>query len=310
MRSTGGRRRRQLPWTFLILVVLGVAGFEGSALARALPPPSGFELRGSNGYSATVWAFPAARHSRPGVVLVYVRGRSSAVNYFAPATVTETAIRARLGDLGEIDVDFKPSGRRRRERSVCGGKPIAFDSGSYVGTIDFTGEQGYTEIHATEAKGDLQFALDILCPGGGGSTGSGPGLPGAELSVVHHLSGVGASLTVEKNTPAARSTFEASVAEERDGVGIERFVGIRAPSTAFEFDSQLRVAVVEPPPPFFGRATFHRNARPANRWSGHLSVDFPGRSGVSITAGAPSAKLVHARRQSAGHPGEDTANAP
>jgi hypothetical protein len=240
---------------------------------------------------------------------VYVRGRSGAVNYFAPATVTETAIRARLGDLGEIDVEFKPSGRARRERSVCGGKPVAFDSGSYVGTIEFNGEQGYTRVHATEAKGDLQFALDIICPGGG-STGSGPGLPGAELSVVHHISGVGASLTVEKNTPTARSTFEASVAEERDGVGIERFVGVRAPSTAFKYDPLLRTAVVEPPPPFFGRATFRRNAHPANRWSGHLSVDFPGRAGVSLTVGAPSAKLVHARWQSAGHPGEEAANAP
>jgi hypothetical protein len=285
-----------------------VAGLPASAPARELPAPGGFELHGSNGYSATVWAFPT-RHGRQGVVLVYVRGRSSAVNYFAPATVTETAIRARLGDLGEIDVDFKPTGRPKRERSVCGGKPVTFDSGSYEGTIDFIGELGYTEIYATEARGDLQFALDVICPGGG-LRGSGPGLPGAELRVVHHVSGVGASLIVEKNRPGSRSVFEASVAEERDGVAIERFTGIRAPSTAFEYDPLLRTAVVEPPPPFSGRATFRRNARPASRWSGHLSVDFPGRTGVSLTVGAPSAKLVHAVWGSSGRPGRDGADAP
>jgi len=262
----------------------------------------------SNGYSVLVWALPA-RHGGQGSALVYVRGRSGAVNYFVPATVTKTAIQARLGNLGEIDVDFKPSGRSRRERSVCGGKPVAFDSGSYEGTIDFTGEQGYTEVHVTNAKGDLQFALDIICPGGG-SRGSGPGLPGAELSVVHHVTGVGASLTAEKNGPRAGSIFEASVAEERDGVGIERFVGTRAPSTAFDYDPLLRTAVVEPPPPFSGRATFRRNARPPNRWSGHLAVDFPGRMGVSLTVGVPSAQLVHAVWGSSGRPGMDAADAP
>lgn len=283
-------------------------GFPGAAFAKALSAPGGFELQGTHGYSVLVFALPA-RGGGHGSALVYVRGRSGAVNYFAPAIVTRTAIRARFGDLGEIDVDFKPSGRLRRERSVCGGKPVAFDSGSYVGTIDFTGEQGYTEVLATEAKGDLQFALDIICSGGR-SRGSGPGLPGAELSVVHHVSGVGASLTAEKNNPGARSVLEASVAEEHDGVGIERFVGVKAPSSAFDYDPLLRTAVVEPPPPFSGRATFRRDARPANRWSGHLSVDFPGRTGVSLTVGAPSAKLVHARWQNAGRPGEEAADAP
>jgi protein-S-isoprenylcysteine O-methyltransferase Ste14 len=276
-------------------------------LSGPLGPPGAFELHGSNGYLVRVWGL-LARHGGQGSALVLVRGRGGAVNYFAPATVTRTAIRARLGDLGEIDVDFNPSGRPMRERPVCGGEPVLFDAGSYEGTIDFTGEQGYTEVHATSVKGDLQFALDGVC--GGPLRMRTSSLPGAELSIVHHVSGVGASLTAEKNGPRARSAFEASVAEERDGVGIERFVGIWAPSTAFDYDPLLRTAVVEPPPPFSGRATFRRNARPANRWSGHLTVDFPGRSGVSLTVGSPSAKLVHAKWQGGGRSGEEAADAP
>jgi hypothetical protein len=232
------------------------------------------------------------------------------VNYFAPATVTRTSIRASFGALGEIDVDFHPSGRARRERPVCGGKSVVFDSGLYEGTIDFSGEEGYTQVHATKAEGDLQSALDLICPETGGEIGTGPGLPGAELRVVHHASGIGASLVAHKNRPGTRAILEASVAEERGGVGIERFVGVRAPSDAFDYDPLLQTAVVEPPPPFSGRATFRRRAAPANPWIGNLSVDFPGRAGVSLTVGAPSVELVHARWKSSGRPGRDAANAP
>jgi hypothetical protein len=53
----------------------------------------------------------------------------------------------------------------KRQRSVCGGKPVAFDSGSYEGVIDFEGEEGYTQVRSARAKGDIQFALDLVCPG-------------------------------------------------------------------------------------------------------------------------------------------------
>jgi hypothetical protein len=291
------------------MTALVAAASPGTAVAQPLPAPGGFKLQGSNGYSVLVWALPSRQDGR-GSALVYVRGPAGAVNYFAPATLTRTSLRASFGELGEIAVDFQPSGRARREQSTCGGRPVAFDSGFYEGTIDFTGEGGYTQIQTTKARGDLQFALDLICPGIGGQIGVGPGLPGAELRAVHRYTGVGASFVAHKNRPGTRAIFEAAVVEERDGVGIERFTGIRGPSTAFDYDPLLRTAIVEPPPPFAGRATFRRDAAPANRWTGDLSVDFPGRVDVSITVGAPSVKLIRAVWRNRGRPGEDAANEP
>jgi hypothetical protein len=67
-------------------------------------------------------------------------------------------------------------------------------------------------------------------------------------------------------------------------------------SSAFDFASPLRTATLAPPVPFTGQATFRRNANPANRWTGNLSVDFPGRADVPLAGGRFKAALVHAKR--------------
>lgn len=153
-----------------------------ATIARSLPTPPAFKIEASNGYSVLVWGVPS-RRGRPALVLMLVRGRADAVTYFAPATVTETSIQASLGDLGEVDVSFQPSGRATKEKSVCGDKPVVFDSGFYEGKVEFTGEEGYSQVSATRAKGDIQLILNLICPSPVGPSGTGPGVPGAGLRV-------------------------------------------------------------------------------------------------------------------------------
>jgi hypothetical protein len=293
--ASGGRGWR-LQWLLALAIAVGVMVLPGTAAARTLPAPGLFKLESSNGYSVLVWGVPSWR-GRPASVVMFVRGRAGFVTYFAPATVTETSIQASLGELGEIDVDFEPSGRATKEKSACGGRTVAFDSGFYEGTIDFTGEEGYTQVSAIRAKGDLQFVLDLICPSVIGPSGTGPRVPGAELRVGQRASRPGPSFGAHKNRPGARAFFEASVTERRDGIGIERSTGSEGRPAAFEYDHLLQTATVKPPPPFSGEATFRRNAAPANRWTGTLSVDFPGRSDVSFTAGHLHASLVRAEWQ-------------
>src|SRR5215475_15076165 len=114
-----------------------------AASAKVLPAPSGFRLRASNGYTLTVLA-GRDPHTGKGSVLVNARAHASTVLYAAPAVVSDTSINADLGRVGEINVDFVPSGEVERERSSCGGKPVVVNSGRYVGTIDFEGEEGYS----------------------------------------------------------------------------------------------------------------------------------------------------------------------
>lgn len=267
-----------------LVAVLGSLAFPGaSSAAPALGAPGGFKLRASNGYAMRVWAVPA-RQQRPAGILVVVGRKGSSVTYSAPATVTETSIQANLGELGEIDVSFHPSGQAKSEHPVCSRRRVAFDSGFYEGTIKFDGEEGYAQVDATRATGDLQFALDLICPGGG-SSGSGPGVPGAELRIDPRGSRQGVSLEAKKNRPGGRAHFGASIEEVHAGIAISRAIGAWGPPTSFDYDPMLSSATVAPPAPFSGHATYRRNAKPPNRWTGTLSVDFPGHSDVSLTRG-------------------------
>ena len=274
------------------LVVVAVASMW-SAGAKAAPPavPMPFELEASNGYSVLIWGIPAWKGSAAKVLLV-ASSRSAKALYVAPATVTDGSIQTSLGGLGVIDVIWRPSGRRKKTRSACGEKPVSFDPGTYEGRIEFNGELGYTELHATQAAGNVSFLLDLICPGTHGPRGRGPGAPGAVLSV-RSKARPGIGLVAHKNRPGDPAFFSASVAERKGALAIERSVSIRARPSTFDYVSRLRRATVRPPTPFSGRAVFHRNATPANRWTGTLAVDFPGRDDVDLTPPGVRAGLFH-----------------
>lgn len=256
-----------------------------------LPAPGGFKIEGSNGYSLLVFG-SRAHKGQPANVVIFVLGKRDGVIYDAPATVTKTSMQASFGALGEIAVTFHPSGRAKRVRPGCGGKSYAFDSGSYEGTIRFNGEEGFTSVEATSAKGDLGFLIDLLCPGISGGSG-GPFLPGAELNAYVGSSRRGAHVRVVKNQPTAAAHYGAGVSEVHEGVSISRFANAVEPASTFVFDSKVQTATLRPSPPFSGTGRFNRAASPTNRWSGNLTVDLPGRAGVKLNGGGDRATLRH-----------------
>lgn len=272
-----------------------VAATALAASASALPVPPSFKLRGSNGYSVVVIA-SAAHSGSPDQVLVAVARRDGGVLYLAPAAVTESSIQADLGSLGAIDVTFQATGQGRSEHAACNkpGDGFKFDSGSYVGSIELHGEEGFTEVSASQAKGDVQFLLGLACLGSGGVTGSGPNLPGAELAVRSSGAPGVAAFTVHKNHPGDRAYLEAGVDEAQGKVKISRFVSSSAPASAFRWDPGLATARVKPPAPFSGSGVFRRAAKSSRRWTGSLTVDFPGRADVPLTGPGRRARLVRA----------------
>ena len=263
--------------------------FRTAGLTQSLPVPGGFRLKASNGYSLNVLGVPA-HHGRPPVIAGVATRKHQEVLYSAPATVTEMSIQASLGELGEISVTFHPSGKPENVRPKCGGKPVVIDSGYYEGMIDFHGEEGYTDVEATSAPGDIHFWLDILCPGIGG--GHGAFLPGAELQVRNP--GLGPEFSVIKNRPDAPARFEVSDSEYRGGISIGRSATMLVPAGTFSYDRRLQTATLRPPAPFAGIGHFDREEKVSKRWSGDLSIDMPGRADVPLTGSGLRASLVHA----------------
>ncbi len=279
----------------ILFLALGPASTSAlnRPLVKPLPPPLGFTLKTSNGYSMFVFGVQAGE-GRPSAAGIYVTDKDGGAGYSVPAAVTETSIQADFGALGEIAVTFHPSGQARTVHPACAKKrSVSFDSGYYEGVIDFHGEERYTDVEASRARGDLGFLLNVICPGMSGESGS-SFLPGAELNVGACGPQPGPHLMVVKNRPKAPAHFEASFSEKRDGVSILRFTHPIFAARTFEYDPRVQTATVHPPLPFLGAARFHRAAKPRNRWTGNLTVDLPGRSGVKLTGGALRAGLAHA----------------
>src|SRR5207342_959527 len=98
--------------------------------------------------------------------------------------------------------------------------------------------------------------------------------------------------SARKNGPGKRAQLEVRVREERAGILIFREISEQAGAGAFDYDRPLRTAVLAPPAPFSGSASFHRGAAPGNRWSGNLTVDLPGRSNLPLVGRGIEATLV------------------
>lgn len=260
--------------------------FRGGAREAGLPVPGSFSLEGTNGYTLAVLAEPA-RAGQPASVLVRAFAKGRSATYAAPATVTETSMQANLGELGEIAVTFQRSGQPASVH--CGQRTITFDSGSYVGRIDFRGEEGFTAVEASSAPGNLDFMRGLLCSRGFSTFSGGPER-GAELTVRNPA--LGPRMSVSSPRPGAAAQITASTTEYSDGIAVERTASLRMPGSDFDYDRRLRTATVRPPAPFAGTARFDLTKKAGQRWSGDLTVDLPGKATVPLTGPSLRASLT------------------
>jgi hypothetical protein len=286
-------RRRLISAAVLALCLLAPA--SASAAEEDEGAIAAFRLKASNGYRVFVLA------SRPpgkakGRLLMIVGSKRGGVLYGTGATVEETGIHADLGELGRIDLEYVSL--KGREKHSCGPD----DEGGYVrrgefrGVFELHGEEGYTEARATRVPAGEGVLLSLLCSKSvafGDSTG--PGLPGARLNATLRRGKNSAlAFEIKKNRPAAPTAFSVSVRERRGKIQIKRVLEGTLGAGAFLYDPRLRLAMVSPPAPFDGSATFRRGSAPSKRWTGDLTVDLPGRSDTPLVEPGLRLRLVHA----------------
>lgn len=216
------------------------------------------------------------------------------VAYSTPATVTDTTIEADLGELGRISVTRVPIGRTKSVRICHRGPKRQIEVERYEGTIEFHGEEGFTDVSATSAP----LESTPLCFSHDGNEGGGKRpdkvLPGARLDVEKYR---GHQYRLEfdavKERPGARTKVSVEVEEHRGKMEIHRVTSFLATPGALHFSHGLHTATVRPPAPFAGHGSFDDDARGANRWTGNLTVDLPGHSDVPVTGPGFTASLEH-----------------
>jgi hypothetical protein len=253
-------------------------------------------LEASNGYEFLALAGEAPPEGDEGWIgLFLVRDdQHAAVTYAAPATVTGETIDADLGKLGRISVTRVPTGRTRTAHLDCGSESTQrVKAERYEGTIEFHGEEGFTEVGATSAP--LVYPPPCGIPEGGPPAGK--SLPGARLSVEkEHFERYRFDFNAVQNRPSARTEVGAEVEEHRGEMEIHRATWTWANANVLHYDRRLRTATVRPPGPFSGHGSFRVSAHGPNFWTGNLTVDLPGRSDVPLTGPGFRANLEHPRR--------------
>jgi hypothetical protein len=281
-------------------VLVALLALPGAAVAKGgrfvLGPSHSVELRlkGSKGYSISIDG------DRETVTLTAERKGSSA-SYTAKGFASETRIKARLGRLGRVSVRFHSHGRPKPmplPQGICRGGAETVESGTWVGRIEFKGEQGYTAVHATRARGAITDSPKVTC---NSHEGKGGDLPDFQSTIFSASSDTrvifSTAFLVTSGTRSGLdgSVFAASLLEVHNrGLAIIRSINVDAKSSTIALTKEggnIASATISPPAPFTGTATFQRTRGAKGSWTGTLAGNFPGRGEVTLAGPEFSAEV-------------------
>jgi hypothetical protein len=279
-------------WGLGTLAVLCFAPATPASAKEARSFSAEFSLRASNGYVISV---SASRHQ---VTITVAEGglRSNHVvetTYSASGTASPKGVEANLGTLGEISLRFVPSGQtitKRRPRLPKGCKAprtAVRREGAFVGVIRFEGEADYAAVEATEVHGSVGTSENVFCVTFSNGSDRGkhhhrlvPSVPYLNATTAHNALSFAVAATGRND---GRVAFVASSTEKNGPISIFRWASVAAGSSAFRFDPRLTAAIVTPPPPFSGTATFRRRPKGSPLWTGSLAVSFLGAPSTPLT---------------------------
>lgn len=240
----------------------------------------------------------------------------------APQPSGSNGIKASLGKFGRIEVRFIPQSEAEVAAllPVCKGEKYRVLVGEFVGLIAFRGEHGYTRVRRKRAFGTVGIAPAPTCQK---SIGRKPQVRSphqrARAALIttarraakpeSHLLGLGAS-ALGGNQKVGFAALRLSVRHKRKEFAFDTFVAVatRDLGRIHEYASAGELlargpffkvpdlthptveAVLAPPKPFLGSATFSRESADEVSWKGDLRVKLPGFGVVPLTG--PTFKSV------------------
>lgn len=267
------------------------------------------KLPDSNGYSMDLKA-EDHRH----VELTASKGRV-AVRYSVLGRASSHRVDADFGPLGEVHIrlHLKPElvvplfGKKR-----CGER-IGFYGGRSSGNLDFVGEPGVPGVHIHRAPVSLihishacKHAHKRLAANGLSRNTGGKSKSIEEVDLLSaELKAEGRTVSFEalrlkhaiKEPHSALTFLSAEVSETLGRVTIDRTALEVTAEKVFRVSrrgKQPETAVITPPKPFAGSASYSVAPETAPSWSGDLSVYLPGAGAVPLTGTGFSAKFCRA----------------
>jgi hypothetical protein len=278
----------------LAAVLAGLALPASVSSAPAKAPElrlSNFELESSNGYGVHVASVQEGDFAPDAIVSV--DGGAIGVSYEVRAELG-AGVRATFGPLGQLDVRFERR-KKKVERPEPGCRWI-FEKGVFRGSFQFTGEGGYTSSSAVNPEGEVLRLPNNFCGLGLSDRPARLAIPGFYKTVLAAQApsgsgtvSFGASRLILGGAPRSTS-FSASLEEQVGAMKIERTARANGGMKTFALTGTSRGSV-SPPPPFRGSARFRDPAKGPARWTGSLSVSFPGAPDIALAGPSFAAKL-------------------
>lgn len=277
----------------LLAVPAGVA--SGASPEQGTIVKVELDLKASNGLHAHL------KNSEDGTVALALWRKGQAVTYEAPGKATEVGLKVRFGRLGLIDVAFTPTKTLNSTEpgKGCTGAPRTLREGVFAGTIDFTGERGFVRIEGPQGTGSMSVISQWECPE---AEGMDPFARVSRLlaatsrrerdkreSATLYAGRRGCSCYlvagVHHRYSGGKSLFLGVKREKREGMEIVRATQARGPASAFDFDHAAGTAMLRPPAPFRGHASFE--ARPHGRGLWRSTIRVPLLGADPIATGGP-----------------------
>lgn len=264
-----------------------------------------FRLKSSNGYEIGV---SSASNSREvSVALLQPRGTAFALYLVARREHGERGFEAKLPGIGRIAVEFRRRGKVRKLPLFpgCEGRPSRRERGVFVGTINFHGERGYTEVAAARARGTITRTFRETCKvesGADEKAEAGELRPTGRLIASEPRTGVAFAATAYDSGPREGAPFLdywASQFSRGHGLKVFRVVSVelsRLESFTAQHSGRMATARAEPPAPFSGAADFAIEPGGAVSWNGDLSVTFPGTGPIPLAGERFQAQLCVGRK--------------
>jgi hypothetical protein len=278
------------------VLALAVAGpFAPTAVATesSLPPGGVFLLDGTNGYKLGV-IFGA--HGGKGAMELIAAKSDATAYYRAEGEVTGDRINVDLGPLGRFDLERRPTGKTETIHGC--GRSEEEPGYEFVGTIEFHGEEGFTEVTATRALMNWRALSSAECHFSGEGEEFGEGISGVRIKVRKKQ---GPTLQLNRNR-GDKVFYRAEIDQREGAVDVSRSVGGQLGAGALSFTPSLGSATFTGTGRFEGKATYVEAVPPRGThpgqgaWRGDLTVDFPGAADVPLAGPGFTAGIIHAHR--------------
>jgi hypothetical protein len=224
----------------------------------------------------------------------------------APQPLGSADINARLGSLGLIDVHFvRTKTVRPHEGPKCATAGLRTEIGHYVGAITFRGDDGFTRVQAHSAPGSVEREAPQTC--------NRPKAVVKDPRTEREEAETVGKLEEEERAQKAEEEHHVQLIATLDG-GKVAFVafGLRqrgrlresaidliflGGGSSFQLtdpSNPTAGAIVAPPAPFSGSATFLQESGQPPTWTGDLRAELPGFGTVPLTGPGVKASMCAA----------------